>query len=62
MENEVLEFKRLNVEGVHPEIMRQFKLICIERNVTQKKVVHEFLSAYVSQALKDYKKKRKQVL
>lgn len=62
MENEVLEFKRLNVEGVHPAIMQQFKLICIERNVTQKKVIHEFLNAYVEQALGESKKKRGRVV
>lgn len=62
MDDEVLEFKRLNIEGVHPVIFQQFKLICIERNVTQKKVIHEFLNAYVESALKEFKKKRNRVL
>lgn len=62
MENEKIEFKRLNVEGVHPEIFHQFKLICVERKITMKQVVHEFLNAYVEQALKDFKKKRNRVV
>ncbi|MBA7659503.1 hypothetical protein ES703_67484 [subsurface metagenome] len=62
MEKEALQFKRLNVEGIHPVIFQQFKLICIERNVSIKEVIHEFLNAYVDQALKEFKKKRNRVV
>lgn len=62
MEKELIEFKRLNVAGVHPEIFHQFKLICVERKVSIKEVVLSFLNAYVDQALQESKKKRNRAL
>ena len=62
MSKETIEFKRLNVEGVPPELFHQFKLICVERQITIKKVVHSFLEAYVKSALEEFKKKRNRVV
>ncbi|MBA7669811.1 hypothetical protein ES703_77945 [subsurface metagenome] len=59
MNDEGKEFKRLNVEGVDPVLFQQFKLICVERDVSIKEVVHEFLRAYVKQALKEFEKKER---
>lgn len=62
MDKENIEFKRLNIEGVHPDLFHQFKLICVERKITMKEVVHAFLEAYVDNALKEFKKKRNRVV
>jgi len=58
MSNDKNEFKRLNVEGVDPELFQTFKLICVERDITIKEVVHDFLRAYVKQALKELRKRK----
>lgn len=62
MENERVEFKRLNVEGVPPDLFHQFKLICVERKVSIKEVCLSFLNAYVEEALEEFKKKRVRVV
>jgi len=62
MEKANIKYARVNVEGVHPVLWSQFKIICIERGLTMKQVVHEFLNAYVDQALRESKKKRNRVV
>ncbi|MBA7660117.1 hypothetical protein ES703_68116 [subsurface metagenome] len=59
---EQVSYQKLNIEGFHPDVFQQFKIICVERKLTMKEVVHSFVNAYIEQALKDYKKKRNQVV
>ena len=59
---EQVSYQKLNIEGFHPDVFHQFKVICVERRVTMKEVVHSFINAYIESALKDYKKKRNRVV
>jgi hypothetical protein len=59
MNDEVLLSRKLHVDNIDPELYLQFKLCLLQKNLTMREVVIDYLEAFVASVKTDAKKAKR---